>query len=111
RNPLVAYNADGSRIASHAHEGGAGTSRLWDADTGKEIAVLAPWQEGIRPVAFSPDGRRVAVSSGEHVYLCDAGTGRRVAVLGPHTAAVWQLAYSPEGKRLASATATEGNTI
>ena len=28
---------------------GAGTSRLWDATTGKEIAVLAKWQENGRP--------------------------------------------------------------
>ena len=28
-----------------------GTSRLWDATTGKEIAVLAKWQEG------TPSGR------------------------------------------------------
>ena len=57
RYPLVAYNSDGSRIASSAglesslldpYMCGAGTSRLWDATTGKEIAVLAKWQEGTR---------------------------------------------------------------
>ena len=45
----MAYNPDGSRIASLvAWRMGAGTSRLWDATTGKEIAVLAEWQEGTR---------------------------------------------------------------
>ncbi len=99
REPLVAYNADGSRIASAGFKvgrehstsrdrRGVGTSRLWDATTGKEIAVLAKWQEGTRPVAFSPDGKRVAVGSGEYVHLCDAVTGRRLAVLGPHPKAV-----------------------
>jgi WD40 repeat protein len=79
---VVAYNADGSRIITSAPTvEGAGTSRLWDATTGKEIAVLAKWQEGTRPVAFSPDGKRVAVGSGEFVHLCDAGTGRQLAVL------------------------------
>ncbi len=52
RDPLVAYNSDGSRIASSTGVTAgdpcyapAGTSRLWDATTGKEIAVLAKWQE------------------------------------------------------------------
>jgi WD40 repeat protein/serine/threonine protein kinase len=112
RFPLVAYNSDGSRIASSAgwESGvlepavvtGAGTSRLWDATTGKEIAVLAKWQERTRPAAFSPDGERVAVGSREFVHLCDAVTGRQLAVLGPHATTVWLLAYSPDGKRIAS---------
>src|SRR5207244_2934978 len=76
RDILVAYNSDGSRIASYpAWGGGAGTSRLWDPTAGKEIAVLGEWQAdnatvglgsvgvGMRPVAFSPDGKRVAVGS------------------------------------------------
>ena len=114
RNPLVAYNADGSRIASspgRSDRQRAGTSRLWDATTGKEIAVLAKWQEGSRPVAFSPDGKRVAVGSGEYVHLCDAVTGRQLAVLGPHAKTVKLLAYSPDGKRIASATAADSNAI
>src|SRR5262245_62002942 len=115
RYPLVTYNSDGSRIVSSAgfeadvlhldFVGGAGTSRLWDVTTGKELAVLAKWQQGTRPVAFSPDGKRVAVGSGKYVYLCDAVTGRRLAVLGPHATTVLRLAYSPDGKRIASALA------
>ena len=77
---------------------------MWDSTTGKEIAVLAPWQEGSL-VAFSPDGKRVAVGSKEFVHLCDAVTGRRLAVLGPHETTVFLLAYSPDGKRIASSTA------
>src|SRR5262249_2034908 len=64
RDPHVAYSPDGSRLVSSAGWGGqiekwagqgsGGTSRLWDAGAGKEIAVLAKWQEGTRSVAFSP---------------------------------------------------------
>jgi hypothetical protein len=90
RNPLVAYNSDGSRIVSSAGSGArivdavfgaASTSRLWDASAGKEIAVLAKWQEGTRSVAFSPDGKRAAVGAGEFVHLCDTVTGRQLAAL------------------------------
>jgi WD40 repeat protein/serine/threonine protein kinase len=118
RNPHVAYSPDGSRIVSSAGslanigqsggEPGSGTIRLWDAGTGKEIAVLAYWQDALRPVAFSPDGKRVAVGSEKFVHLCDAVTGRRLAVLGPHTNPVSALAYSPDGKRMAS---TDGSSV
>ncbi len=111
RNPRVAYNADGNRIASFAWMDGAGASRLWDATTGKEIAVLGKWQEGVQPVAFSPDGKRVAVGSGEYVYLCDAVTGRRLAVLGPHAKPVMNLAFSPDGKRIASVIVEGGSAF
>jgi len=110
RNPRAAYNSDGSRIASYAlgPDRGTGTSRLWDASTGKEIAVLAKWQESNHPLAFSPDGKRVVVGSGEYVYLYDAVTGRQLAVLGPHGKMVGLLAYSPDGKHIASAAPGQG---
>jgi WD40 repeat protein len=103
----VAYNPDGSRIATFTAPppGGSlegGTSRLWDAATGNEIAVLAKWRPDAGPVAFSPDSVRVAVSSGKDVDLCDAVTGRRLAGLGSHATRVVLLCYSPDGKRLAS---------
>ncbi len=114
-NPSVMYNSDGSRIASYAlwgsKAGAAGTSRLWDAGTRKEIAVLAKWREDSLPAAFSSDGKRVVVGSGEYVRLCDAVTGRQLGVLGPHAKPVVHLAYSPDGKRIASAGTEGANAI
>ena len=105
RNPRVAYNSDGSRIATHPSlDGGAGTSRLWDAATGVEIVVPGNWQEGGIPVAFSPDGERIATGSREYFHLCHAATGREIAAPGPHPTRVDQLAFSPDGKRIASGT-------
>ncbi len=104
-SPIVVYSPDGNRIVSFARDDGAGTSRLWDPATGKQIAVLGEWQGLRRAVAFSPDGKLVAVTSSESVCLCDAGTGRPIAVLGPHEAPVALLAYSPDGKRIASVAA------
>jgi WD40 repeat protein len=44
------------------------TARLWDAETGTEIAVLnGHGHEGaVLSAAFSPDGRRVATASGDN---------------------------------------------
>jgi hypothetical protein len=53
----VAFSPDGLRLAS-AHPDG--TVRLWDADTGKQLAVLQGHTGEVLAVAFSPDGSRIA---------------------------------------------------
>jgi eukaryotic-like serine/threonine-protein kinase len=103
RQPLVAYNADGTRLASYPFlDGGAGTSRLWDATADTEVAELAPWQASGPAFAFSPDGKRVAVGFEKRVQMCDAATGRLLFVLGPYTSLVANLAFSADGKRVAA---------
>ena len=109
----VMYSSDGSRLFSCVAPPPSITpsgnrSHLWDATTGQEFADLAPWGQEAGPAAFSPDGQRLAVSTGEHVYLCDAVTGRQLFSLGPHPSRVVLLAYSPDGNRLATST---GSTL
>jgi eukaryotic-like serine/threonine-protein kinase len=109
--PVVAYSSDGSRIVSIAKSDSPGTSLLWDTATGKQIAVVGEWEAKIhREAAFSPDGKRVAVTSGEYVRLCDAGTGRLIAALGPHESRAAHLAFSSDGQRIASMTTEAGST-
>jgi eukaryotic-like serine/threonine-protein kinase len=103
----LSYSPDGSRIAWL--EGSK--SRLCNAITGKEIAVLGERQEGNLALVFSPDGMQVAAASKELVQLCDGATGRQLAVLGPHEAPVLHVAYSPDGKRIASSTYGAPNAI
>lgn len=101
RNLVLAYNSDGRRIASNATDGQTGTIRLWDAVAGKEIADLGTWQGIGSPVAFRPDGKKLAVACAESVHLCDAATGSRLAELLDHGMTVRHLTYSPDGKRIA----------
>ncbi|MEQ1903157.1 MAG: protein kinase, partial [Pirellulaceae bacterium] len=97
----IVYNADGSRIASFTWSDQGITNRLWDATTGKVIAVLAPLRKDGGHFDFSPDGKRIAVSTGENVNLCDAATGQRLAVLESQEKVIGSLTYSPDGKRIA----------
>ena len=56
---------------------------------------------GDKAVAFSPDGQRLAVSSGIGIYLYDVATLRELALL-PTPGVVYSVSFSPDGTTLAS---------
>jgi WD40 repeat protein/serine/threonine protein kinase len=119
----VAFSPDGTTIASGL--GARGEVRLWDAVTGKPIAVLAGHEDTVWSVAFSPDGTRIVSGSDDDtVRLWSAlpatdarndrgffarivGTFRSprrkpLATLTGHGAGVDSVAFSPDGERIAS---------
>ena len=68
--------------------------------------------KGVRSVAFSPDGKTLAVGNRDQtVTLWDVATGRRQAPLlgADHSEGVNAVAISPDGKTLASG--SDDNTI
>ncbi|MCA9125177.1 MAG: PD40 domain-containing protein [Planctomycetaceae bacterium] len=105
----VAFSPDGTRIAS----GGTTwdsifkewdhTIKVWDVVTGRETLTLQGHNLYITCVAFSPDGTRIASSSGdETVKVWNAATGRETITFTGHTGIVNSVAFSPDGKRIAS---------
>ncbi len=56
--------------------------KLWDAANGKEIRVLSKQSDWAQALAFTPDGRRLAVGRYDGTLtLFDAATGKRVSEL------------------------------
>jgi WD40 repeat protein len=73
--------------------------KLWDVAKRKVIAILPG--EFAYSVAFSPDGKTLAASSGKSVTLWDVATRKQKASLKGHAGNVRTVAFSPDGKTLA----------
>jgi WD40 repeat protein len=96
----VAFSSDGERLVSSSWDR---TLRLWDAGSGRELAVARGHRGEVSAVAFSPDGRRFA-SGGEDrtVRLWDGHTGAPLALCQGSAGKVVGLAFSPDSRLLVS---------
>ena len=56
----------------------------------------------ISEIAYSPDGRHLAVASRIGIWLYDAQTGEELDLLTEHTHSVSSIAFSPDGNTIAS---------
>lgn len=70
----VAYSADGRLMASAAPGGGV---IIWEAETGAQLLTLPNPRELADAIAFSPDGRYLAVPIGRQIRIWDLSTAPR----------------------------------
>jgi predicted Zn finger-like uncharacterized protein len=79
------------------------TVRLWDRNSGKELAKLEGHSNAVRAVAFAPDGKQAASASLDGTLrLWDLAKKTSTRTLKGHQGAALCAAFTPDGKRLLS---------
>jgi WD40 repeat protein len=77
--------------------------RVYDLASGRQVLTLPGPASWITCLAYSPDGKRLAIGcADENVKLLDTTTGLEVFTLSGHSSRVIGVAFSPDGCRLAS---------
>lgn len=98
---VLAFRPDGETLASGSDDGSV---RIWSRTAAEPLAVL-PDHRGMTAVAFSPDGRQLAVAAqgGESLDLWDALKVKRLRALVGPGGTVSEVVYSPDGAVVAAA--------
>jgi WD40 repeat protein/serine/threonine protein kinase len=104
----IAFSPDGKRLAACE---AARSARVWEVGSGKCVHNLEGMQGYASSMACSPDGRWIAVGTGDpsegrrwgRVYLWDAVTGQLAYQHTGHSDVIQGLAFSPDSTRLVTA--------
>lgn len=107
----AAFSPDGTQLAV---VGGQGAVHLLDLSTGARHTAAQPDHDGtVRRMAFTPDGRTLAVvdieDDGDQVRLLDATTGRTRRTIKQSTQFLSAFAFSPDGRTLATVSGSRGS--
>ncbi len=104
-NNFLYFTPDGETIVC---VNWGGLISLWNTSTGKlkKTIVDVDHTASIWGIALSPDGKTIAVGSGDidgNIYIIDLNTSELMFKLSGHSGDVNCLIFSPDGKTLASA--------
>ena len=106
---LALAGPDGQVVVREAGAAGPGRPTAGAPTVPGEVAFQGS-RSTVRSLAFSGDGRTLAVGGEDHSIalwdvgrLRDAGYREAGVVLRGHAASVWSIAFSPDGRRLAAA--------
>ena len=75
---------------------------LWDSQTGKQLKVLVTLEKADKPlraIAFSPDGKTLAVGGDDGILrVYEVESGKNTFTGQPRNARIERVAFSPKGK-------------
>lgn len=99
----IAYSPDGKNLLTGSDDM---TARLWDAETGVELAQFIGHTDQVKSAAFSPDGTYVLTGSDDGTArLWNAKTGEEIRQITGHTGQVTSVQFSPNGKYILTTSA------
>ena len=111
----LVFSPDGSKLRTHGLEDHSTNSdfedfvlRITDVNTGRELASFPPDNESV----FSPDGKTIAGSRGNRIYILNMETGEKQKITtsdhdedaDDNRSFVEAVAFSPDGKKIVSGT-------
>jgi WD40 repeat protein/transcriptional regulator with XRE-family HTH domain len=100
----AAFSPDGNHLATI---GDNGTTIIWDATTGKERLRLPGTTKPSdlvteQRIAYSPDGKQLAVSDSNQGKIYDPDSGELIMALSGHEGDVVSITFSMDGKHIAT---------
>jgi WD40 repeat protein len=104
----VVYSPDMTMFATGGWDGPNFDSeskiKIWDLKTGKLVATLKGHTNGVRCLAWTPDGKTLISGSNDYsIRTWNTSNWKQIAVFDGHTSLVYNIAISPNGRILASA--------
>ena len=103
----VTFNPNGNRIAATDSENGI---KIWDAESGDDLATILGHEEVVTSVTFGPNGKRIASGSWDDtIRVWDVARGEEQLMLKGHKGDVTTIAFRFDGKQIASG--SEDHTI
>jgi WD40 repeat protein len=94
----VAFSPDSKLLAA---AGADRAIRLWEVESGKELATIEDHADWIFDLAFSPDGSRIASASRDKTSkVFDVVKKESIVTFPGHAATVYAVAFSADGKTI-----------
>ena len=95
----MAILKDSNTLASVAYNG---IITFWDLKTQRKSNLQTRWHCDLSSLAFSPDGKKLAIAHQQQIHFTDVRTGREIARLtGTMDRTTSAMAVSPDGKTVA----------
>jgi WD40 repeat protein/transcriptional regulator with XRE-family HTH domain len=98
----IAFSPDGKRVFSTGAD--SRLVRVWDAETGQQLAEFPDEGKDVFGLALSPDGATLALGNQDgDITLWDVASGKFLHRLSGHAGLILRLQFSQDGQQLASA--------
>src|SRR5262249_40055576 len=96
----VTFSPDSKLLAA---AGADRAIRIWEVESGKELALIEDHADWIFDVAFSPDGKRLASAGRDKTSkVFDVVKKESMVTFPGHAQTVYTVAFSPDGKSVYS---------